>query len=1070
MKKALTVWVLASALSAATPWQPDSADASNIIDDTRLWVSSTLSFDKSFDSTVYSDILDTALNNKNELDNTINSQNLFPTQVRTIGLDRMSSALLGNIKKWWLDVIHPPFVDYWWFEEVYCAGTMKWFLWALKNPSDRTNLENSYINKEWVDAWMLPDQLRRAGLYYQFYDMMDNFDFEKVGQNNIVVDREKYYQSLLQTGNHLKNHWVEWSMLFIYFNLSSYKWRVKEYNQQKLFTNPNAQLSINTHQAMFLWNWDMRFEASDIQNIEDWNKLEMNQDIDIINYIANFVQNRWWYKSALNDSTKNTIIENMNYFHTMIDFYINWEKVDLYDQLQKSESQRIKISPDDDIKISWPILMDGFHDANSPNKYISKNNHVRTLFYFEFVTIWTYTPSELLIPNDNLKNSHWVESKYDEITKQLDITNLYYLKKNEHLSLKLKESILRYHFEMFDQLSYDNYELDMMEQIQSLPNNSRKRASLNFDAISYRTQKINSLISSLDESQKSIFYDEYQNQIKWLQLMWYMQDEWELNPWAVNINAPIPYFDTSNIPWLHLKYVEQKKQDIISSYIENASLWSDNIDLFFFPGDNFATIYSQLQSKLELYSNKYKNFDKLEWLDLLKRHKLFDIIIDKYYFDMDIDITKWQIPSMSNITIPLDFINEVLAELLNESYVNNVELSNLDTMVIETIAKNNEDFDILAHILVQESYENWIPIRKIMKEVWRMLWKISSYGDFQLRLNNLKNIDNSLIRLPNVEQLERAIWYLDDPDIQNIIERRKLRYEEDIDSDLQIIEQIQQKIKYVSFLTDEQRLQVWEEVYDLLKELFRFNDSRQINIVWKVVQTSLILDKMHGHYYNLNWWLLASGVHTDEILYNEKLQARYKKLLLVINNRSEKTTLIWTWENYILRVLEALWQDIAWEDYPKLKRDMKWNIWYWPSVLSERLEFYSSRLKSISNENNSQIIDELLTSIKNIQQSNYSAFKYYELFENSEIKLFLEEKWFDNYLLPTIDEFENTWFRELFYDYSQTPEWMEPPKNWGDIRELVWFWSAAWVVGSLWLWILWFFRKKIKEKIIKKYF
>ncbi len=1062
MKKTLQAWVLASALSVATPWQSASVDTSNIIDDTKAWVSSTLSFGQNFDNSVYSNILNTAINNKNSLDTAINSQNLFPSQVRTIGLDRMSSAMLGNIKKWWLDVIHPPFVDYWWFEEVYCAGTMKWFLWALKNPSDRTSLENSYINREWVDAWMLPDQLKKAGLYYQFYDHMDHFDFDKVGQNNIIKDKEKYYQSLLQTGNHLKNHWVEWSMLFIYFNLSSYKWRVKEYNQEKLLTNPNAQLSINTHQAMFLGNSDMQFEADDIKNIQDWNMLQMTQDIDVINYIANFVQNRGWYISALNNNTKNTIIDNMNYFHSMIDFYINWEKVDLYDELQKPEWQRVQVSPDDDIKISGPILMDGFHDANSNNEYISQNNHVRTLFYFEFVTIGTYSPSELMIPNDNLKNSHWVDSKYNEIINQLDITNLYYLRKDEHLSLKLKEAILRYHFEMFDELSLDENELDLIQKIQSLPKNSRERTSLNFDAISYRSEKIQSLIDDLDASQRNIFYNEYQNQIKWLQLMWYMQDEWELNPWAVNINAPIPYFDTSNIPWLHFEYVEQKKQDIISSYIENANLWSDSVDLFFFPWDNFATIYSQLQSKLSLYSDRYQNFDKLDWLDLLKRHKLLDIIIDKYYNEKDIDITRWQIPSMSNVTLPLDFVNNVLDEMLDESYVESVELSDLDSMVIETISKNREDFDILAHILVQESYENWIPLRKLMKEVWRMLWKISSYWDFQLRLNNLKNINNSLIRLPNVEQLQRAIWYINDPDIQKIIERRKLRYEEDIDSDLQIVEQIEKKIKYVSFLTNEQRLEIWEEVYELLKELFRFNDSRQINIVWKVVQSSLILDKMHGHYYNLNWWLLASWVHTDEILYNSDLQSRYKKLLLVINNRSEKTTLIWTWENYLLRVLEALGEDIAWENYPKLERNMKWNIWYWTSVLSDRLSFYSSRLKSISNENNSHIVDELLSNIQNIKQSNYSALKYYELFENKTIKSFLAQNWYDTYLLPTLSEFENTSFRELFYDYADTPEWMEPPKNWWDVEEVVKLWSVAWVI-SLWLWYLWYLRRKLKK-------
>ncbi len=279
MKKTLQAWILASALSVSSPSYASIENTSEVIDDTKIWVSSLLSSDKFFNQSVYNDLLISNFESQNSLVDALNSQNLFPKQVNTIWLDRMSNAMLWNIKKWWLDVIHPPFVDYAWFERVYCAGTIKWFLSSLKNPSDRTGLENSYINREWIDAWMLPDELRRAGLYYQFYDMMNHFDFEKVGQNDIVKDKDSYYQSLLQTWNHLKNHWVPWSILFIYFNLSNYKWRVKEYNQEKLLRNPNAHMSINTHQAIYLWNWDMEFQASDIFDINSESKESINYNL-----------------------------------------------------------------------------------------------------------------------------------------------------------------------------------------------------------------------------------------------------------------------------------------------------------------------------------------------------------------------------------------------------------------------------------------------------------------------------------------------------------------------------------------------------------------------------------------------------------------------------------------------------------------------------------------------------------------------------------------------------------------------------------------------------------------------
>lgn len=996
-------------------------------------------------------------------DNDIESVNwykLFPEQVSSIWLERMSKALLWNVKYWWLDVIHPLFVDYSWQTWVNCANKIKSLISYSKNPNNRSLLENSYINKLWVDAWELPDELSSNGLYYQFFDLMDTFDPDKIGEREVIKDRENYNQQVLQIWNHLKNNWTVWSLMYMYFTLSNYKLRTKEYNEQKLEENPNANTTYNTHQAIFLWNGEMNFQASEISHIVNWKKLEMVKELDIIKFLINFIQSRIWYKSGLTNQTRVDIYENLKYFFSLIDIEINWKKIDLFEEVNKDKWDRFLVSPDDKIRISGPMLMDGFHDSNSDNKYISQNNHTRVMFYFEFILLETYKISELQIPHEKLIDLHWEEWKYDYITSQLEITNLFHLWKDEKLSFRLKEAILRYKFWLDYKLEFDEKEIELLNEINSLDDGNEKN-SLNFQYISYRERKIENLISNLDKNEQIKFEREYSRQIQWLQLMWYIQSERELNPWTLNINAPIPLFNTDNIPNLHAEYIEKRKEEINESYINNIKGKEKNIYLYFFPWDNFWKIYSQLELLLEKFKDNYPSFNKLQSLDLLKRKKFIDIIIDRCSNDKDIDLTRWKIPSMEWIYISVEFIDEVLKWLLEESYVKQVKLSELDSMIIETIAKNKEDYDILAHILVQESYENWIPLRKLMKEIWRVLWKVSSYWDFQLRLSNLRNMDNSLIKLPNVEQLQRAIWYLSNPEIQSMVERRKLRYKKDIEKDLKIVEKIKEKIEYVRYLTEQQRLNAWKEIYELLKDLFRFNDLKQINIVWKVVQTSLILDKIHEHFFNLNGWLLASGVHSDEVLYNEDLQTRYKKLLLVINNRSEKTTLIWTWENYILRILESFWQDINSEEYPKLKRDFKWKIYYNSDIVKERLDFYISKFKSLEYVN-PIFVKELISLIENIKESNLSAIKYYELFRNDNIKEYLASQWFDTYLLPTKEEFTNTAFRELFYDYAKTPIWMEPPKNWNEYKETFIYSSTIWLLWSI-LWFFWI-KKKLKNR------
>jgi hypothetical protein len=60
---------------------------------------------------------------------------------------------------------------------------------------------------------------------------------------------------------------------------------------------------------------------------------------------------------------------------------------------------------------------------------------------------------------------------------------------------------------------------------------------------------------------------------------------------------------------------------------------------------------------------------------------------------------------MRTIKIPLNFIDNVLETVLNETYVEKLDLSYVDNAIIERISKTKQDRAILAYIITQETYE-----------------------------------------------------------------------------------------------------------------------------------------------------------------------------------------------------------------------------------------------------------------------------------------------------------------------------------------------------------------------------
>lgn len=989
---------------------------------------------------------------------------LFPTQVQTIWIERMAKWFLWNMARWWLDVIYPPLVDIRWGSLVFCAGTVKWFFSFSKNPLDRTKEENAYALKEGIDAWTLPNELAKIW-HTQRINLMGYFDASKVWNEDIVKDKEWYRKGLVETGDYLKKDGKAWDVLFMYFNLSDYKWVVRDYNAGQRKKNPDYAQHINTHQAIFLGNGFIEFKAQEVKVINEWNISEMQNDIDLVDYIANFVQQRWWYKSALKNTTKAVIKENLSLYHSLIEMRVNWENINIGEELKKPEAERKKIKRDDTIKISGPVLLDGFHNANSPSKYISRNNQVRLMFYPEFLLVWKYTPSELMVWGASLFKRQSEESpNTQKLTDDLGISNFYYMKRYENINVKLKEAILRFKFGKLELLRDTKEELDLINKIEDT-----KNWGLTAKLVSLQEGKIDTIIASLTPKEKGEFEREYKAQIQWLQMMWYIQHEWMINKWTTNINAPITYFDTRGIEGTFVKYVELRRQELTEQATQavknkDNGLYEDKVvKVFFYPTDNFTKVFNQLESELQKYVLRYPNFAKIKDMDLLKKNKFIDLVIDKLSDDKNIDVSNGKFPSMRSVIVPLDFVDSVLSSILSETYVEELPLSEVDSKIFSVVAgENKQDYNFLSHIITKENYEMWLPWRKFLKIIWGWFGRTSSLWDFQLKIYNLNN-KGSLIDWPSTDDFKEGISYVKSPELEEFIGRRLMRFEK-TKADLAMVNEIKKELENVN---DENRMGKWKKIYMARKELFRLNDTREINIIGKIVQTSLAKDKLHGHYANLNSWLEESWLSSiEDITYSEDLQKRYAKLLLVIYNRWEKTALIWTWESYILRILEALWDDIRDEKYPKLQKTfIKDHIDYADdnntAVAKEHYLFYKKRLPIIASDDTSmnEARKELEKEIESIVNSNFSATRIYSLFANKKIKTFLESRGYESILLPTLEEFNNTGFRGLIFAYAEPSLWRIPPQIY-DLKQII-----AWLTMLFWLGVFWLVKwiKRLKR-------
>lgn len=1022
--------------------------------------------------------------------NQLTDRTFFPKTVKNIWIDNLSEWIIWNMSINPLNTYNPQFVDTLYEEFVNCAWMMRWFYGYSIAESNRSRWLQIYLGTENIDAWELSKEFKKIW-FTQEYNFMTNFNYKKIWSKNIIQDISSYNRDLLEMWNEF-NNWSlkKGSLLLAYFKLSNYKDDVRDYNKYRSVENK----SINTHAMIYLWSWSINIKSWEIKDVENWKilDLEKSKKRDIIEVITDYIQQRWWYNSALTNKTKNDIIKNLHYFSELLNIEVNWVKINIKNELNLKRSDRFKIESSDDIKITWWIVWDWFHDVLSDNYSLVKENNFRTAFFWESVLINSYTYSELL-------EAKWLEktkskTNIELLIEELKITNFYDLKAWENVNIKLNESILRYKFDKGEELEITDEENKLLEVISRNKNYNKKySARINYRLVEKLKEKINKIKSTLNSNEKRLFKREYKNQIKGLQLYGYLQTEWKNNKWTQNVNAPIPYFDTNWIEEIYDEYIDYKRYDLEKEYKTNKNNF---IHILFLPWDNSAKVFTAIEQQLSNYIKEYPNFEILSSLNVLQKKYFLEKIIDQEADNSKIDVSNWIFNAFDWVYVWIEKINEVIEEIINQSFIEEFIPSALDEEVINKIVHTKSDFSLLSHSLSKESYvTEWnFPKRKsakiiavYLKEIseWKLNW-VSSYWDFQMKFFNLLSKD-VLTKWPTNWNILEAINAVNSERFIEIISRREsnTRYKEIIEKDNKILDQIFQESKYIeelkkniNWLEDEEHIKRlekdhWIFIFKSFKKLFRFDDGSWSNIIWKIMQASLLKDKLNLELENIINWSNKWWITVDEIFNSVELKTIIEKMRLLTNNKSEKQTLDWISENYILRILSTI-DDINSPKYPTIEISKKKQL---INNTSERINRLKEYKKIIISLNKPDLIDVelknlIINYLDDLINSKLNVNVQFKLFKDIEIKKYLESKWEELKFFPNLEELKwGSDFRNKFFRYTRFEEWKVGPKinkldyiTWTEFgRDM--FWG---MIGSTML-ILWLaFRKKIKWFFWKK--
>lgn len=140
-----------------------------------------------------------------------------------------------------------------------CANYVRTLMSQSMNIADISHKEQAFQNKEKIDAWMLPAELKNIGFEQKFGEIMDMFNPALIVSSNPIKKEklEQYRSSVKSLNTYLENSGNNLIGSFVpyYFKYSDYKKDVTSYNKDR------GDKHYNTHQSIFAGNTTIEFGA-----------------------------------------------------------------------------------------------------------------------------------------------------------------------------------------------------------------------------------------------------------------------------------------------------------------------------------------------------------------------------------------------------------------------------------------------------------------------------------------------------------------------------------------------------------------------------------------------------------------------------------------------------------------------------------------------------------------------------------------------------------------------------------------------------------------------------------------
>lgn len=193
---------------------------------------------------------------------------IFPDRPESLGTSLLS-GFAGSQERA-LDPELPRIVDIARQKNVSCANLVRTLMAYSVNPKDLSKEERAFFRKQNVDAWMLPEELRKIG-FEQKHSLLSTFDPSRVGEPDPFYPEKRadYEKGIMEMGKYLESQGKPFSLVPIYFRHSNYRGVVAAYNRGK----PEGERHYNTHQSMFLRNAEVRVMAHEVPEIKDGQRI-----------------------------------------------------------------------------------------------------------------------------------------------------------------------------------------------------------------------------------------------------------------------------------------------------------------------------------------------------------------------------------------------------------------------------------------------------------------------------------------------------------------------------------------------------------------------------------------------------------------------------------------------------------------------------------------------------------------------------------------------------------------------------------------------------------------------------